>query len=451
MPRRALVLSLTSSVILAGCNVVGALTGAPTTEQVTVQAPAGILVGDSAQVRASATKSNGVTIPDLTPDAWRSSDPSVISINTHGVMKGLIAGRQATIFADFGGKTGSAIVTVGSDDARLAYALADQPSAASPYSPDASTGFSSSGGTITVTRTSVGQYTVRFAGLGRTPGGHENVQVTGYGGLPVYCKPAPWDASSADLVVQVNCVLRDATTADSKFTILAIGARPFGASTPLGFLFSNGDTGTVILDTAGTARNSGGGTIAVGHSADAAGSYSTLMVGLGPQSGGASGPVGLIVSGSGQGARRCHVDAYDLTAGGTAIGCNTAGGGPGDSQFSLLWFTRGRPGLRYGYAWANNAGSTVGYSPPPDVSANSSGGAITSKRTGTGTYQIVFAGLAHAAGATEGVQVSAFGSPCYCTLASWGNSGANDLVANVTCWDNLAAAANFQFNILIVQ
>jgi hypothetical protein len=450
MPRRALVvLSLISSVILAGCNVIGALTGAPTTEQVTVQAPAGILVGDSAQVRASATKSNGVTIPDLTPDAWRSSDPSVISINTRGVMKGLIAGRQATIFADFGGKTGSAIVTVGSDDSRLAYALADQPTAASPYSPDASTRFSSSGGTITVTRTSVGQYTVRFAGLGRPPGGHDNVQVTGYGGVPVYCKPALWDASSADLVVQVNCVLRDATKADSKFTILAIGARPFGASTPLGFLLSNGDTGTVILDSAGTARNSAGGTIAVGHNSE--GNYSTAMAGLGPQFGGVAGPVGLIVSGSGQGARRCHVDAYDLTTSGTAIGCNTAGGGPGDSPFSLLWFSRGRPGLRYGYAWANNMGNTLGYSPPPDASANSSGGAITSKRTGAGTYQIVFAGLAHAPGATEGVQVSAFGSPGYCTLASWGNSGANDLVANVTCWDTFAAPANFQFNILIVQ
>jgi hypothetical protein len=439
---------LASSLALSACNKLAELTGAPTVTDVSVHVPPGILLGDSLRAFASASKSNGVTIPDLTPDAWRSSDPSVISISAHGVMKGLTAGRQATISADYQGKTGSAVVTVGSDDSRLAYALADQPVATSPYSPDASTRFSSSGGPITVTRTSVGQYTVRFAGLGRPPGGHDNVQVTGYGGVAIYCKPALWDASSADLVVQVNCVLRDATTADSKFEILVIGARPFGASTPLGFLLSNGDTGYVTLDSAGTARNSAGGSIVTAQTSD--GVHVAQMNGLGQQSGGA-GPIGLIVSGAGAGARRCHPDAYDLAAGGVEVVCNTAGGGIGDSPFSLLWFTRGRPGLRYGYAWANNANNVTGYPPSPDLSANSSGGAITSKKTGTGTYQIVFAGLAHAAGATESVQVSAFGSPGYCTLASWANSGANDLAVNITCWDNLAAPASFFFTILIVQ
>jgi len=44
-----------------------------------------------------------------------------------------------------------------------------------------------------------------------------------------------------------------------------------------------------------------------------------------------------------------------------------------------------------------------------------------------------------------------FGGGGYCTLASWSNSGANDLAANVTRWDTFAAPANSQFNILIVQ
>ncbi len=452
MSRRALVpLALALSLTLTDCNVIASVTGAPSVTDVTVRAPPGILVGDSLQVHASATKSNGVTIPDLRPDAWRSSDPSAISINAQGVMRGLVAGRQATIFADFQGKTGSAIVTVGSDDSRLAYALADQPAAASPYSPDASTRYSSSGGTITVTRTSVGQYSVTFAGLGRPPGGRDNVQVTGYGSGPIYCKPASWDASGADLVVAVNCVRRDASKADSKFTILAIGARAFGASTPLGFLLSNGDTGTVVLDSSGTARNSAGGQIGVGHVSE--GAFATLWTGLGPQSGGVSGPVGLIASGSGYGARRCQVSAYDLAQSGLGITCHTTGGaGLGDSPFSVIWFTRGRPGARYGYALADNTGNTTGYAPTPDVSANSSGGAITAKRTGTGTYQIVFAGLAHSAGGTEGVQVSTFGQGApYCTLASWGNSGVNDLAANVTCWDPLDAPVNAPYTILIVQ
>jgi hypothetical protein len=101
---------------------------------------------------------------------------------------------------------------------------------------------------------------------------------------------------------------------------------------------------------------------------------------------------------------------------------------------------------------ANNTGNTTGYTPARETSANSSGGAITAKKTGTGTYQIVFAGLSRPAGATEGVQVSVFGpGAAFCTLASWGNIGANDLVANVGCWDTLDAPIDAIFNILIVQ
>ena len=452
MRRRAhIVLALSLNLLLAGCGAIGSIVGGSGVTNVTVGVPAGILVGDSAQAHASATKDNGVVIPDLTPDAWRSSDPTVISINSHGVMKGLIAGRQATIYADFQGKTGSAVVTVGSGDSRLGYALADQPSATSPYNPDAATRFNSGGGAITVTRTGTGSYTVSFAGLGRPAGGRDNVQVTGVAGGPVYCKAASWDASGADLVVLVRCVRKDATLADSKFTILAIGARAFGAATPLGFLVWNGDvTGTVSLDSAATSYNSAGGKIDIGHVSE--GNYAANLEGLGTQSGGVAGPVGFIVSGTGNTARRCQLDGYDLAGSGTGIACRSAGGGFGDNAFSLLWFTRGRPGLRYGYAFANNPGNTSGYTPPSDASKNSSGGAITAKKTAVGAYQVTFAGLAHAAGATEGVQVSVFGvGAVFCTLASWANSGVNDLVVNVTCWDTFDNPADAPFNVLIVQ
>jgi len=448
--RALLPVALSSSLTLAACGAIGDIVGGPSVTEVTVHVPAGILVGDSAQAHASAAKSNGVTIPDLRPDSWRSSDPTVISISQTGEMKGLIAGRQATIFADFQGKTGSAVVTVGAGDARLAYALADQPSATSSYAPDAATSFNSSGGAISVTRTGIGSYSVSFAGLGRPAGGRDNVQVTGYSGGPVYCKAVSWDASGADLVVTVRCVRRDATLADSKFTILALGARAFGAGTPLGFLLWNGDTiPTVSIDTAATTYNSAGGLVGVGYVST--GNYATVFTGLGPLSGGAAGPVGFIVSGSGATARRCQMNGYDLAQSGTGIICRGAGGGLADAAFSLLWFTRGRPGLRYGYAFANNIGNMAGYTPPSDVSKNSSGGAITAKKTATGTYQITFAGLAHAAGAKEGVQVSVFGpGGVFCTLLSWGNSGAN-LVANITCWDTFDAPADAIYDILIVE
>jgi hypothetical protein len=451
MPRRALIgLTSASILTLVGCNKLAEIAGAPTVTSVTVHVPSGLLVGDSAQVLVSATKSDGTVIGEgLAPDSWHSSDPSVISISSTGVIKGLIVG-QATISATWRGTTGSAVVSVGAGDARLGYALADQ-SGASAYSPAASTSFNSSGGAIMVTRADTGIYTVTFAGLGRPPGGRDNVQVSAVGTAPVYCKAKAWDATSADLVVNILCLTKAATTVDSKFTILAIGARAFGASTPLGFLLSSGDTTPAVnLDTAATAHNSAGGQVQVGHVST--GMFATAWIGLGAQSGGASGPVGLMVTGSGNTARRCQLDAYDLANAGTGITCRGAAGGLQDAAFSALWFTRGRPGLRYGYAWANNPSNTTGYAAQREVSSSSSGGPITAKRTATGTYQIVFAGLAHAAGASESVIVSSFGTGAtYCTLVSWGNSGASDLVANVDCWDTSDNLADSLFLVLIVQ
>jgi hypothetical protein len=450
MPRRALVVFVVAAnLTAAGCNKLAELAGAPTVTSVTVYAPAGILVGDSAQVYAGATKSDGTVIgAGLPPDYWQSGNPSVISISSSGVMRGLTVG-QATISATWRGTTGSAVVSVGAGDARIGYALADQP-AASTYSPAASTSFNSSGGAITVTRANTGIYTVTFAGLGRPPGGRDNVQVSAYGTAPVYCKTKAWDGSSADLVVNVLCLNKDAASVDSKFTILAIGARAFGASTPLGFLLSNADTVPVNVDSAVTTHNSAGGQTQVGYVST--GMFAAAWIGLGPQSGGAAGPVGFMLTGSGNTARRCQLDAYDLAQSGIGITCRGAGGGLQNAAFSALWFTRGRPGLRYGYALALNTGNTTGYPPTHDISANSSGGAITAKKTGTGTYQIVFAGLAHAAGASEGVIVSSFGTGgTFCTLVSWGNSGANDLAATVNCWDTSDALADSLWMILIVQ
>ena len=234
-------------------------------------------------------------------------------------------------------------MTVGSDDSRLAYALADQPTAANPYSPDALTRFSSSGGAVTVTRASVGRYSVRFAGLGRPPGGKDNVQVTGYGGVPIYCKPASWDASSVDLVVQVNCFLLDASPARQQVHDHLSSAPGRSADLHRSVSCSLMAIPAPLSSTPQEPRIiPAGGTIAVGHQFEAR--YSTLMTGLGQQSGGAAGPAGLLVSGSGSAARRCHVAAYAVAEGGTEVDCNTAGGGIADSPFSLLWFTRGRPG-----------------------------------------------------------------------------------------------------------
>lgn len=450
MPRSDLAARVVFTVLLAGCNAVAGVLGVPKITSVQVNAPSGMLVGDTAVATSTAFGNDGQTHPGR-PVTWRSSDPDALPIDSHGKIVAKIAGRTVTISAEVDGTTGTATVKIGSDDNRIGYALADQPAAAATYTPGASTSFNSSGGAISVTRASVGVYTVRFAGLGRPAGGHDNVQVSGYSGTsPIYCNPQMWDASGADMVVPVRCFLSDGTLADSKFTILVIGARVFGAATPLGFAVALGDA-NAILDTSVTAHNSTGGTIQFGYVG--LGTYAESFAGLGPASGGAAGPVGFMISPVGQGGFRCLLSAYDLANGGIAISCEGAQGGVRDSPFSVLWFTRGRPGSRYGYALANNPGAASPYAPPPELRGSSSGGAITSRMTATGNYQVVFAGLARPPGGTDIVLVSSFGRHGFCNVASWANSGATDLTVNVACFDPLGKPDNNNgvFDVLVIQ
>ena len=316
MPRSDLVAFLASSILLAGCNAIAGVL-APKITSVEVSVPAGMLVGDTALATSTANGDDGKTHPGR-PVTWRSSDPAALSIDAQGRMVAKIAGRSPVISAEVDGTTGSATVKIGADDNRIGYALADQPSAPGSYAPDASTSFNSSGGTISVTRVSIGVYNVRFAGLGRPPGGRDNVQVSGYGTSPVYCKPQMWDGTGADMMVPVRMLQNNGTPVDSKFTVLMIGARTFGATTPLGFSVALGDA-NATLDTSVTARNSTGGQIGFGY--NSIGSYSEIFFGLGKASGGASGPVGLLISPVGADPNRCLLAAYDLEMGGLAINC----------------------------------------------------------------------------------------------------------------------------------
>jgi hypothetical protein len=403
-------------------------------------------VGESAVATANALGDDGRSHNGLSR-TWRSSDPAALSIDGNGKMVGLIAGRQVTITAEVSGKTGSATVFVASDDSRFGYALADQPAAAAPYTPAAATMYNSGGGTIEVTRTATGVYTVRFGGLGRSPGQHDNVQVSAYNALPVYCKPDVWDASGVDLRVTVSCFSPDGTPIDSRFTILALGAWAFGKTAPLAFALVV-DTVTTALDSSSTARNSTGGSVLVGHVAE--GQFAMALKGLEPAW--TTGPAAIQISPVGQGLRRCRLIATDRGTAGLGINCSRVSGAAGDAPFSMLWLQRGRPSMRFGFAWAQSPSSTTDYTPDAGYLINSSGGSVTSRKTGTGLYRVVFAGLGRPGGATETVLVSPFLSvDRVCDITSWGNTGVNDLFVTVACFQPTSVAADTPFSVLVIQ
>jgi hypothetical protein len=75
--------------------------------------------------------------------------------------------------------------------------------------------YNRSGGSVTVTHNSAGNYTVTFTGLNLNGG---NYQVSGYGGGSVWCKVSSWGANSAGVL----CFNSAGAATDSLFTIAAI-------------------------------------------------------------------------------------------------------------------------------------------------------------------------------------------------------------------------------------
>jgi hypothetical protein len=449
MSRPSLIVVLACGVVAAGCNAIAELAGAPKIVSVTITAPAGLLVGDSATATAVAMGDDGRDHPGH-PRHWSSSDPTALSIDANGKMVALIAGRTVTITCEVDGTTGTARVAVASDDARFGYALADQPTATGPYVPAAATRFNSGGGTIDVTRSSVGVYSVRFAGLGRQPGQRDNVQVSAYSSVLAYCKADVWSTSGADLVVPVVCFDVNGNPVDSRFTIMALGAWAFGKTAPLGFAVYQPDTvAAVWLDTSATARNSTGGHVAVGHTSE--GNFPVSFNGL--EAVWVAAPAAVTVTGAGTSVRRCRLTAYDRATAGLQVSCTGLGGGSRDAPWSLLWLQHGRPAMRFGFAWTTSETSTVDYTPLADFLINSSGGSVKARKTGLGQYHVVFAGLGRSAGATETVLVSPLFTPAdrICDIVSWGNTGANDLFVDVACYDPTGAPVDTRFGVMVIQ
>ena len=458
----AIALVVAGSFVVVGCGKLAEL-AAPNRDVASVKIllPPNILVGDTVQARVETKDADGRPPKGDSTVTWRSSDPSAISVDARGRVTSSVVGAHATISATVQKITGSIILAAG-DDQRLGYALADRPSTAAPYSPDPNYRFNSSGGAITVTRASTGVYTVLFAGLGRAfVGQRDNVLVTGYAGAGgIFCKLGGWQSVASDLTADVRCFTPAGAPADSRFTILLSGGKPYVAGSRFGFLLApdfGGQNTAMSLDTLPTSRNNFTGIVNIGRSA--IGAYTINFPGLeriltGSPPPGQTGPEDFQVTAVGAGPERCHVTAVDSQNAGMAVGCTTTGGATADSRFSAMWLTRGRPApdYRFGYALANQASTAVDYTPNNAFWRNNSGGTITARETANGQYLVTFGGLAKRTGATETVMVTpSAGEDGICTVTSWSNSGTSDLAVNVSCFDTAGNPSPRTFFVLVIQ
>jgi hypothetical protein len=194
--------------------------------------------------------------------------------------------------------------------------------------------FNASGGEITSTRTAVGSYTVRFAGLGRkTATDREGVMVSSYGNAQVTeCRPTTWTTVGADLDVEVRCHTPGGELEDSRFTILVVDGPRAGAN----LAFAHADQpGTASYTPANSAvRGTGSATVVRSNT----GEYEVRFQGF-------HRPVGLtetyLVTATGNGQHRCQNAGWGSTSSpaGTAVievRCTTIAGVPVDTPFSII-------------------------------------------------------------------------------------------------------------------
>ena len=101
---------------------------------------------------------------------------------------------------------------------RLGYALADQATSGS-YIPDTDFSYNSSGGEVLITRSGVGAYSVKLAGLGGGAQSGGNVQVTAHGPGDESCKAESWVSTGPDFTVLVRCI-RGGIPIDTNYSLI---------------------------------------------------------------------------------------------------------------------------------------------------------------------------------------------------------------------------------------
>ncbi|HEX6871475.1 MAG TPA: hypothetical protein VF163_10295 [Micromonosporaceae bacterium] len=283
----------------------------------------------------------------------------------------------------------------------------------------ASTGYehNSAGGSVQITRSAVGTYQVRFAGMAG-PGGAAHVSAYGNNNL---CSVSSWGPSLGDEVINLRCFTTAGAPTDSRF-IAHVTNRTDGASR--GYLWSSDPTPPVGGYTPPTqySFDSTGQPITV--AATGVGAYTVDLGAFGQDSGGlwASGALRVTAYGSSP----AHCQAFDPAAFADPeilrVRCYGPDGLAVNTRFVLSYTRQVVP-----------ISATVdNHAIPPTVAAwTSPGGAPTVSLLAEGDYLVSFpaAGMpgGHAFAGIVGTP------PMYCVIQSWTvNAGAMNL--HVRCF-----------------
>ncbi|MET8450099.1 hypothetical protein [Streptomyces sp. NPDC005209] len=205
---------------------------------------------------------------------------------------------------------------------RFGYVWANQPAAAS-YTPSPTYQFNSAGSVNTITRSGVGQYTVRLPSIGSAAG---HVQVTAYGDVLARCKTVNWYPSGTAQLVNVRCFTFGGSPRDTQFTLTYTRGTGLLRATPAAYAWANQPTTASYTPATAYQYNSAG--YANRITRQGVGVYRVWTPGM------ALGYGDVQVTAYGLDSRYCKVD-YWTPSTGIQVRCFSTVGAPADTYFDV--------------------------------------------------------------------------------------------------------------------
>lgn len=321
-------------------------------------------------------------------------------------------------------------ITVESPKVIRGFAWCGSPTSSS-YTPNSNYSFNSEGGTITVSRTTTGSYTVTFAGMSMT---NSHVQASLYGSAEGAARVLSWGNSGSDFVANVRTFDNGANLADRAFTIFVTGQGFEGA-----YLYADQESSGSYTPNTSFSYNSSGGSPTI--YSPSVGTYTVTIPGVGNNLG------NVQVTASNTVSAIAKIKSWSVSGSDLKVEVRTYHSGTGDlkdAKFNLL-YSKNLTNVNGAYCWADLEGSSSVYT--PFRVANSSGGGITSQKTSTGTYQVT---VKQQSGLGNTIMVTGHGeNNRKAVIRSWTSSG-SDMIATVNTYNSDGTLVDAEFTLFTI-
>jgi hypothetical protein len=299
--------------------------------------------------------------------------------------------------------------------------------------------YNTSGGPITVSRSSPGIYTVSFADLGG-PGG--NVQVVAYGSDSTRCKVSGWGSSGSTQNVGVRCHTPSGSLVNSAFVVQYERQTSGGDRDGAYLVATQPSTSSYDLEDSPWSWNSTGGTNHITRTGT--GTYEVSLPGLGAWAGSVK-----VTAYGGSGGEHCNVGGWGPSGSEqeVTVRCFGTSGAAVDTFFSLNYFGNHEVSVYNEGAYALAHSATLASYEPVELWSYNSGikcliGSNLAGRFSTGRY---FMRHTLIDDINSSVHVTAYGTDSkYCKVERWSPFG-DGVEVRSRCYASTGSLSDTQY------